>query len=224
MKLFGGAGQYEGLREAGFDVGLRNVEAALETLAACGLAPVSKGVGGRRGRLIEFDTFTGDVLVKRLPEAHVSRIPRGALEALCEFLIVDDSAVARRALAEVLSSDPEIEIMGAAADPILAAERIREEVPDVIVLDVEMPRMDGLTFLRKLMQQRPIPVVICSSLTDEGAQTTLRALEYGAVEIVTKPRMGTEAFLLRVARTPLRSGQGRAQGPAAPDAARSSRR
>ncbi len=195
VKLFGGAGSMKASERPGFDVGLRNVEAALQTLAACGLAPVSKGVGGRRGRLIEFDTSTGDVLVKRLPEAMSAGSRGGRLKPL-RVLIVDDSAVARRALAEVLSSDPEIEIMGAAADPILAAERIREEVPDVIVLDVEMPRMDGLTFLRKLMQQRPIPVVICSSLTDEGAQTTLRALEYGAVEIVTKPRMGTEAFLL----------------------------
>jgi two-component system chemotaxis response regulator CheB len=97
-------------------------------------------------------------------------------------LIVDDSAVARRTLAEVLDSDPEIEIMGTAADPFLAAARINEEIPDVIVLDVEMPRMDGITFLRKIMEQRPIPVVICSSLTERGAETTLRALEYGAVD------------------------------------------
>ncbi|MBS1858549.1 MAG: chemotaxis response regulator protein-glutamate methylesterase [Acidobacteria bacterium] len=110
-------------------------------------------------------------------------------------LIVDDSAVARRTLAEVLGSDPAIEIMGTAADPFIAAARIREEVPDVIVLDVEMPRMDGITFLRKIMEQRPIPVVICSSLTEHGAETTLRALEYGAVEIVTKPRLGTQEFL-----------------------------
>ncbi len=110
-------------------------------------------------------------------------------------LIVDDSAVVRRTLAEVLTSDPEIEIMGSAADPFLAAARIREEVPDVMVLDVEMPRMDGITFLRKIMEQRPIPVVICSSLTEEGAETTLRALEYGAVDIITKPRVATQEFL-----------------------------
>jgi two-component system chemotaxis response regulator CheB len=110
-------------------------------------------------------------------------------------LIVDDSAVVRQTLREVLSSDPEIEVMATAGDPFVAAERISEEVPDVITLDIEMPRMDGLTFLKKLMSQHPIPVVICSSLAEEGAQSTFRALEYGAVEIVTKPRLGAKQFL-----------------------------
>ena len=110
-------------------------------------------------------------------------------------LIVDDSAVVRQTLREVLESDPGIEVMATAGDPFVAAERIAEEVPDVITLDIEMPRMDGLTFLKKLMGQHPIPVVICSSLAEEGAQSTVKALEYGAGEIVTKPRMGTKQFL-----------------------------
>jgi two-component system chemotaxis response regulator CheB len=110
-------------------------------------------------------------------------------------LIVDDSAVVRQTLSDVLSSDQDIEIMGTAGDPFVAAERISEEVPDVITLDIEMPRMDGLTFLQKIMAQHPIPVVICSSLAEEGAQSTLRALEYGAVDIITKPRMGSKQFL-----------------------------
>jgi two-component system chemotaxis response regulator CheB len=110
-------------------------------------------------------------------------------------LIVDDSAIVRQTLAEVLASDPDIEIMGTAADPFVATERMREEVPDVITLDIEMPRMDGLTFLQKIMAQHPIPVVICSSLAEEGAQSTLKALEYGAVEIVAKPRVGSKQFL-----------------------------
>jgi two-component system chemotaxis response regulator CheB len=110
-------------------------------------------------------------------------------------LIVDDSAVVRQTLKEVLSSDPEIEVIATAGDPFVAADRIAEQVPDVITLDIEMPRMDGLTFLKKLMSQHPIPVVICSSLADEGAQSTLRALEYGAVEIVTKPKLGAKQFL-----------------------------
>ena len=110
-------------------------------------------------------------------------------------LIVDDSAVVRQTLSDVLSSDPEIEVMGTAGDPFVAAERISEEVPDVITLDIEMPRMDGLTFLQKIMAQHPIPVVICSSLAEEGTQSTLRALEYGAVDIITKPRMGSKQFL-----------------------------
>jgi two-component system chemotaxis response regulator CheB len=110
-------------------------------------------------------------------------------------LIVDDSAVVRQTLSAVLSSDPEIEVIGTAGDPFAAAERISEQAPDVITLDIEMPRMDGLTFLKKIMSQHPIPVVICSSLAEEGAQSTLKALEYGAVEIVTKPRMGTKQFI-----------------------------
>jgi two-component system chemotaxis response regulator CheB len=110
-------------------------------------------------------------------------------------LIVDDSAVVRRTLSDVLSSDPEIEVIATAADPYVAAERIREQVPDVITLDIEMPRMDGLTFLQKVMTQHPIPVVICSSLAEEGAQSTLKALEYGAVDVITKPRLGSKQFL-----------------------------
>jgi two-component system chemotaxis response regulator CheB len=110
-------------------------------------------------------------------------------------LVVDDSAVVRQTLSDVLQSDPEIEVIATAGDPFVAADRIAEQVPDVITLDIEMPRMDGLTFLKKLMSQHPIPVVICSSLAEEGAQSTFKALEYGAVEIVTKPRLGTKQFL-----------------------------
>ena len=115
--------------------------------------------------------------------------------AKIRVLIVDDSAVVRQTLKEILCSDPEIEVIGAAGDPFVAAERIAEQTPDVITLDIEMPRMDGLTFLRKIMTQHPIPVVICSSLAEESALSTVKALEYGAVEIITKPRLGTRQFL-----------------------------
>jgi two-component system, chemotaxis family, protein-glutamate methylesterase/glutaminase len=110
-------------------------------------------------------------------------------------LIVDDSAVVRQTLTEIFSSDPDIEVIGAAADPYVAAERMLTRTPDVITLDIEMPRMDGLTFLQRIMSQHPIPVIICSSLAEEGAQTTLKALEYGAVDIITKPRLGSRQFL-----------------------------
>ncbi|MEW6669072.1 MAG: chemotaxis response regulator protein-glutamate methylesterase [Thermodesulfobacteriota bacterium] len=110
-------------------------------------------------------------------------------------LIVDDSAVVRQTLAEILASDPQIEIMGTAGDPFAAAEKIAREVPDVITLDVEMPKMDGITFLRRIMTQRPIPVVICSSMAEKGSENALRALEYGAVEIIEKPKIGTKQFL-----------------------------
>jgi two-component system, chemotaxis family, protein-glutamate methylesterase/glutaminase len=110
-------------------------------------------------------------------------------------LIVDDSALVRQALASILASDPQIEVMATASDPFVAAERLRHEIPDVITLDIEMPRMDGITFLKKLMHQHPIPVVICSSLTDAGSETTLKALECGAVEVIRKPSVGTKQFL-----------------------------
>ncbi|MBU2549659.1 MAG: chemotaxis response regulator protein-glutamate methylesterase [Proteobacteria bacterium] len=112
-----------------------------------------------------------------------------------KVLIVDDSAVVRQTLTQVLSSDPKIEVLGSAADPFAAAAKLREFVPDVITLDVEMPRMDGLTFLRKIMSQHPIPVVICSSLAEERSETAIKALEYGAVDIIQKPRLGSKQFL-----------------------------
>ncbi len=111
-------------------------------------------------------------------------------------LIIDDSATVRQTLAGILSEDPQIEVLGVASDPFVAAKRIAEEVPDVITLDVEMPRMDGITFLRKLMAQKPIPVVMCSSLTEAGSETLLQALEAGAVDIILKPKMGVADHLL----------------------------
>ena len=110
-------------------------------------------------------------------------------------LVIDDSASVRQTLVDVLSADPQIEVMGVASDPFVAARRIAEDVPDVITLDVEMPRMDGITFLRKLMSQRPIPVVMCSSLTEAGSETLMQALEAGAVDIILKPRIGAADHL-----------------------------
>ncbi len=112
-----------------------------------------------------------------------------------QVMIVDDSAVVRQALTEVLNADPGIEVLCAVADPLLAMERMKTKWPQVIVLDVEMPRMDGLTFLRKIMAERPTPVVICSTLTEAGAATTLEALAAGAVSIVTKPKLGLRRFI-----------------------------
>ncbi|MDA3892011.1 MAG: chemotaxis response regulator protein-glutamate methylesterase [Salinivirgaceae bacterium] len=112
-----------------------------------------------------------------------------------KVLIVDDSAVVRQSLTAILESDPDIEVMGVAADPYFAANKIAHEVPDVITLDIEMPRMDGLTFLRKIMTQHPIPVVIISSLTTVGTETGIKALEFGAIEIITKPKLSTKEFI-----------------------------
>jgi two-component system chemotaxis response regulator CheB len=110
-------------------------------------------------------------------------------------LIVDDSATVRQALTAVLESDPQIEVIGVASDPFQAARRIADQIPDVITLDVEMPRMDGITFLRRLMAQHPIPVVMCSSLTESGSETLFQALEAGAVDVILKPKMGVAEHL-----------------------------
>lgn len=112
-----------------------------------------------------------------------------------QVLIVDDSASVRTTLSDIISADPDLEVMATAADPYVAVERIRQQVPDVIFLDIELPRMDGLTFLRKIMSQRPIPVVICSSLAQAGSDTLMQALEAGAVDVVAKPRVDTAQFL-----------------------------
>ncbi len=109
-------------------------------------------------------------------------------------LVVDDSALVRQTLQNILSSDPGIEVLATASDPFVAARRMETETPDVITLDVEMPRMDGITFLRKIMFQHPIPVVICSTLTEQGSPTLLKALEYGAVDVIQKPRLNTRRF------------------------------
>jgi two-component system chemotaxis response regulator CheB len=106
-----------------------------------------------------------------------------------KVLIVDDSSLMRKLLVELLSRDPELEVVGTAADPFAARDLIKATNPDVLTLDVEMPRMDGLTFLGNLMRLRPMPVVMISSLTERGADTTLAALELGAVDFVAKPRL-----------------------------------
>jgi len=116
-------------------------------------------------------------------------------EKAISVFIVDDSAVVRQTLEEIISCEPGMTVAGVAADPFIAVEKLRLVVPDVIILDVEMPRMDGLTFLKKIMEQHPVPVVICSSLAEQGSDVLFRALEYGAVEIILKPKLATKRFL-----------------------------
>jgi len=115
--------------------------------------------------------------------------------AKIKVLIVDDSAVVREVLKSVLEKDSAIEVMATAADPIFAQRYMEKQWPDVIVLDIEMPRMDGITFLKKIMVEHPTPVVICSGLSKEGAAVTMQAIAAGAVDIITKPEMGIKGFL-----------------------------
>ena len=112
-----------------------------------------------------------------------------------KVLIVDDSALVRRILTELLSADPEVEVVGAASDAYMARDKIKALNPDVITLDVEMPKMDGVTFLRNLMRLRPMPVVMVSSLTEHGAEITLDALAVGAVDYLPKPKIDLAATL-----------------------------
>ncbi|MDH5766122.1 MAG: response regulator, partial [Gammaproteobacteria bacterium] len=109
--------------------------------------------------------------------------------AKVRVLIVDDSALIRKVLTEILSSDPDIEVVGTANDPYIARDKIKMLTPDVITLDVEMPKMDGISFLKNLMRLRPMPVVMISTLTDAGAAVTLQALELGAIDYVPKPKI-----------------------------------
>ena len=112
-----------------------------------------------------------------------------------KVLIVDDSAVVRQTLKQIYSSDPELEVVGAAPDAIIALRMLAESKPDVISLDVQMPRMDGLTFLERLMKSNPMPVVMVSALTTQGSKEALRSLELGAVDIVEKPKLGVKEAL-----------------------------
>ncbi|MEQ1529941.1 MAG: chemotaxis response regulator protein-glutamate methylesterase [Methylococcales bacterium] len=113
-----------------------------------------------------------------------------------KVLIVDDSAVVRQVLTSALDGVSGIKVIGAAPDPIFAMKRMETEWPDVIILDIEMPRMDGVTFLKKVMTERPTPVIICSTLTEKGAEVTMQAMSAGAVDIITKPKVNLKSFLL----------------------------
>ena len=113
-----------------------------------------------------------------------------------KVLIIDDSAVMRQLLSEILSRDPSLEVVGVAQDPFVARDKIKALNPDVLTLDVEMPRMDGLAFLERLMRAHPMPVVMVSSLTQRGAETTLRAMELGAVDFVGKPTIDMKTGML----------------------------
>ncbi|MEY2333985.1 chemotaxis response regulator protein-glutamate methylesterase [Acidithiobacillus ferrianus] len=117
-----------------------------------------------------------------------------------QVFIVDDSAVVRQVLQSALVQDPDIAVLATAQDPLFAWDRMQRQWPDVVILDIEMPRMDGVTFLRKIMAEHPLPVIICSSLAESGAQITLDALSAGAVQIIQKPHSGLRDFLQKDAQ------------------------
>ena len=112
-----------------------------------------------------------------------------------KVMIIDDSAVVRETMKRILEEEGSFEVVATAADPLVAANKLQQVIPDVITLDIEMPRMDGLSFLQKLMQQHPLPVVVCSSMAEKGSGNALKALDYGAVDIIEKPKAGTKAWI-----------------------------
>lgn len=128
-----------------------------------------------------------------------------------KVMIIDDSAVMRQVMQDLLAGHKDIDVIGTAMDPLLAMQKMENNWPDVIVLDVEMPRMDGITFLRQIMSTRPTPVVICSTLTEKGADITLQALSYGAVEVMAKPTAGLRDFLQQSAHDLLNAIRNAAQ-------------
>src|SRR5919109_2084102 len=142
-------------------------------------------------------------------------------------LVVDDSALMRQLLSSMMASDRDIEVVGAAPDPLVARQMIKELNPDVVTLDVEMPNMDGISFLEKIMKLRPMPVLMISSLTQQGAEATLQALELGAVDYIAKPKVDLQQGLAEkraeiiekvkiAAKARVRSSTRTAARPAAP--------
>jgi two-component system, chemotaxis family, protein-glutamate methylesterase/glutaminase len=117
------------------------------------------------------------------------------MAANIKVMIVDDSALVRQVISQALAREPGIEVIATASDPVFAVDKLRANWPDVLIVDIEMPRMDGISFLRKIMTERPTPVIICSSLAENGAQATFDAMAAGAVSIITKPKAGLKGFL-----------------------------
>ena len=130
-----------------------------------------------------------------------------------KVMIVDDSALVRQVVSQALATDAGIEVIAIASDPIFALEKMKTRWPDVLIVDIEMPRMDGITFLKKVMAERPTPVVICSSLAEQGAQATFEAMAAGAVAIINKPKIGLKSFLEDASNEQLVAARIEREGP-----------
>lgn len=179
------------------EIGIRNIELARKALEDLGASVVAEHVGDIGHRQVIFDVWSGDVWVRhqRLPGNAGQDMMGWPRMKMINVLVVDDSATVRQVMSDLLKKDPEIRVIATASDPLFAMEHMKKQWPDVVTLDVEMPRMDGISFLKHLMSTHPTPVVICSSLTEKGAETTMQAMAAGAVSIVTKPQLGVKKFL-----------------------------
>ncbi|MFW5857036.1 MAG: response regulator [Planctomycetota bacterium] len=187
--LYGG-GAVVGHLGAGVNIGARNIAAARETLKANGLRGAQEEVGGATGRRIYFNTETGEVTVRRIDKSREGgdlAAKRAAIASRdTRVLIVDDSPLVRKILRQAIESTNGMEVCGEAGDAFEARDLILSADPDVISLDIIMPKMDGLKFLRKLSEHFPKPVVICSTIAKAGSDIARRAAEYGAVGVVDK--------------------------------------
>lgn len=185
-----GGGAVVGHLSTGAGIGLKNIELAKRMMAEYGIKIRSLQVGGENGRKIFFDTETGTIeerLIERSEMTLKVEAKKKALEGRqIRVLVVDDSSTIRQIITNAISSDPNIQVVGEAEDPYHAREMILELDPDVITLDIIMPKMDGVTFLKKLMIYQPKPVIIVSSVAQQGSKHRLRAQEIGAVDVLDK--------------------------------------
>ncbi len=188
-KMYGG-GAVVGHLNTGFKVGDRNIEVARKILSAKGIRITYEEVGGDQGRKIFFDNATGDIEVRLIQKsdqrAQIEEKKKDLANRKIRTLIVDDSSTVRSVIRRALSADPEIHVVGEAADAFEARTKILELDPDVITLDIIMPKMDGVSFLKKLMVHYPKPIIIVSSVAQKGSKMRLRAEDIGAVDVVDK--------------------------------------
>lgn len=191
-KIFGG-GKVVGHLGAQSDIGTKNIEMAREVLKKHGIKLVEEEVGGTNGRRIYFNTVTKNVEVKVIQKTEetekLESKRRDLATRAIRVLVVDDSPLVRRILRQAIESANDIEVCGEAGDPYEARDMILETDPDVISLDIIMPRMDGLQFLKNLSKHYPKPVVICSTIAKDKSDISKKAVQYGAVDVVDKEKL-----------------------------------
>ncbi|MFW5857485.1 MAG: response regulator [Planctomycetota bacterium] len=191
-RLYGGAAVVSHLG-AGHQVGQRDIAAAREALGAAGVRVVEEDIGGARGRRITFDTGAGAVEVRAVRKSEegdrLEERRRDIASRKARVLVVDDSALVRKLIGQAVAAAPDLEVCGEAADAFQARDLILSENPDVVSLDIIMPGLNGLQFLKKLSKHYPVPVVICSTIAKDGSDIANRARSYGAIDVVDKEEL-----------------------------------
>jgi two-component system, chemotaxis family, protein-glutamate methylesterase/glutaminase len=203
-KVYGG-GDVVGHLSSGRGIGMKNIMFAQERLHELGINIIDKDVGSDFGRKIYFNTQTGEVEVLKIAKSDQAKAMAEKKKSLekraVRVLIVDDSPLIRSIISKAITVDPNIIVVGEAENPYDAREKIIELDPDVVTLDIIMPRMDGITFLEKLMRYKPIPTIIVSSVAQEGKMQWQKAKEAGAVEVLDKAKLNLYAGVEGVSKT-----------------------